>query len=282
MKKILQARILCVIGVLALIFLMPSRLDAQPPNNLCSAPISIVSIPASACGPTTAGTLVASTYTAFAGACGASGGNRNDIWYSFVARSTNPTVRITATFAQPSIQVLSGTCGPATMTSVGCATSATTLSLAGLTLGTTYLIRIWSDNNSTGTMTICVTDPYDVCASAVTLTSSPILTTAPGCIFGASTSATSFTTTTFANCMPAGIQRDVWYKFVAQTTNPTITLSNIGVGFTNPGMQLLSNNCGGNFTSYYCGTVSGSNIVINSNYLTPGTTYFIRVFSTTV
>ena len=40
-------------------------------------------------------------------------------------------------------------------------------------------------------------------------------------------------------------------------------------------MQLLSNNCGAAFTSYYCGTTS-----IVANHLTTGTTYFIRVYST--
>ena len=40
-------------------------------------------------------------------------------------------------------------------------------------------------------------------------------------------------------------------------------------------MQLLSNNCGATFTPYYCGTTS-----IAANHLTPGTTYFIRVYST--
>jgi hypothetical protein len=67
---------------------------------------------------------------------------------------------------------------------------------------------------------------------------------------------------------------DVWYKFVAQTANPTINLSSIGVNFANPAMELLSNNCGGTFTAIQCGTTS-----LAANFLTPGTTYFIRVYS---
>ena len=74
----------------------------------------------------------------------------------------------------------------------------------------------------------------------------------------------------------AGVTYDVWYRFVAQTTNPTITLSSIGVIFApNARMQLLSNNCGAAFTSFSCGTTS-----IAANFLTPGTTYYIRVYST--
>jgi trimeric autotransporter adhesin len=66
---------------------------------------------------------------------------------------------------------------------------------------------------------------------------------------------------------------DVWYRFVAQTTNPTITLSGIGSTFLNPHMELLSGACGGQ-TSLFCGTTS-----IAADYLTPGTTYYIRVYS---
>ena len=68
---------------------------------------------------------------------------------------------------------------------------------------------------------------------------------------------------------------DVWYRFTAQTTNPTIKLSNIGVDFTNPAMELLSGGCGGHLTAIQCGTTS-----IAANYLTPGTIYYIRVYST--
>ena len=51
-------------------------------------------------------------------------------------------------------------------------------------------------------------------------------------------------------------------------------LSSLGVGFTNPGMELLSGGCGGQ-TAIMCGTTS-----IAANYLSPGTTYYIRVYST--
>jgi hypothetical protein len=74
------------------------------------------------------------------------------------------------------------------------------------------------------------------------------------------------------------VLNDVWYKFLAQTTNPTITLSSLGVEFTNPGIELIASSngtCGGTLTAIACGTTS-----IASNFLTPNTTYFIRVYST--
>ena len=59
---------------------------------------------------------------------------------------------------------------------------------------------------------------------------------------------------------------DVWYKFTAQTTNPTINLSNIGVNFTNPAMELLSNNCGGTFTAIHVRYYFDCRKLFNSRY----------------
>jgi hypothetical protein len=151
-----------------------------------------------------------------------------------------------------------------------------------LTVGVTYLVRVFSNTNIVGAGTvaswgfdICITDPApanDLCAGFVTLTSSTSCVNTAGNIYGSTlTTPTNFTGPSCAT----GVVSDVWYRFVAQTTNPTITLSSIGANFTNPGIQLLSNNCGGNFISYYCGTTS-----ISADFLTPGTIYYIRVYST--
>src|SRR4029079_15267857 len=46
------------------------------------------------------------------------------------------------------------------------------------------------------------------------------------------------------------------------------------------GIQIVSNNCGRNFTPFYCGSISLGSAVINADFLTVGTTYMIRVYST--
>ncbi|MBK5271272.1 MAG: PQQ-dependent sugar dehydrogenase, partial [Bacteroidia bacterium] len=70
---------------------------------------------------------------------------------------------------------------------------------------------------------------------------------------------------------------DVWYKFVATKTNPTITLSNIAASITGTAsgsrLQLLSGLCG-SLTSLACGTTS-----IAATGLTVGNTYYTRVYS---
>ncbi|HEY6505232.1 MAG TPA: T9SS type A sorting domain-containing protein [Chitinophagaceae bacterium] len=271
MKTTIRRCALSIACVFTLNLFFPVYSFAQPANDLCANAISLTV--GTFCA-NTAGTLVAATNSgAVPGACG--GGTDNDVWYTFVAGTATPTIAVSTAPNQISIQLLSGTC--AGLASVQCVTTATTnanLVAAGLTPGTTYYVRVFSNNNTAGTFNICITNPSNnLCGAAITLTSRTSCINDLGTIQGATLTATTINP---VDCAPAGITRDVWYRFVAQTTNPTITLSNLGPNFTNPGIQLLSNNCGGSFTSYFCGTTS-----IAADFLTPGTTYFIRVFTTT-
>lgn len=211
---------------------------------------------------------VAATYTVIPVlGCGTA---NDDVWYTFTANSSNPTITLTAnTVANVRFQIFSGTC--AALTSVACGT--TPFTAAGLTPGTTYFLRIYSTTNAAGTFNICITDPHNLCASAVTLISRTSCTNVPGNMFGATLTAITITAPDCAT----GVVRDIWYRFVAETTNPTITLSGLGINFSNPGMQLLSFNCGAATTTFFCGTTS-----IAADFLVPGTTYFIRVYTTTV
>lgn len=266
---------------------------AQPANDACGSAQPIVSGTSCTLTPGTLRTaLGASTATAGINAfCGNAASP--DVWYSFVAQSTLPTIRLSGMGTNmdntPRLQIFNTTsCVVATLNanSNNCAsgTNVATLNLTpatALNIGTTYLIRVFTNGNSVAAGTaatwdfnICVIDNQanDLCGGSTLLTSSTSCVNTSGNIYSSTLTATTITAPDCAS----GATRDVWYRFVAQTTNPTITLSNIGVNFTNPGIQLLSNNCGGTFISYYCGTTS-----IAADYLTPGTTYFIRVYSTT-
>lgn len=277
MKPVRTKCILSKFGLLLVIYLMITmNASAQPPNNLCSAPTALNQTAASC--TTVPGTLVAATYTTFTGACGAGApaGNRNDVWYSFVAKTTNPTITISGALAsnQPSMQITTNNC--ASPVSVQCVTNNANLNATGLSVGTTYLLRVWSNNNTASTFNICITDPApanNLCAGSVLLTSSTTCVYTTGNMYASTVTATTISA---PNCIAGSVTYDVWYRFVAQTINPTITLNNIGAGFTNYGMQLLSNSCGGTFTPYFCTTTT----TLQADYLTPGTTYFIRVYST--
>jgi hypothetical protein len=269
---------LIALCLLAFICLSES-LKAQ--SNNCAAPTPLTSAPV--CPGPTAGTLVGSTYVAIPNACGAAAGNRDDVWYSFVAPAANPTITISGNLAlvanQPSMQLYLDCAGNLAPSVPNCVTNNAVLAATNLTPGTTYLLRVFSNVNTKVTFGICITYPSnDLCGSAITLPSSTVCMNTPGTVFGAGTVATTINA---PNCAPGGILRDVWYKFTAQTTNPSIKLTGIGASMmANGGIQLLSNNCGGSFNSFYCGTLAAGVATINADFLTPGTVYFIRIYST--
>jgi hypothetical protein len=267
---------------------------AQPANDDCSNAIALTSglTCTNIAGSLRNGAVSSTPTTGISAFCGDAGSP--DVWYSFVAQSPFPTIRLSGMASRmddaPRLQVFNTTScvvGTLDVSSNGCAsgTGVTTLNLipsTGLTIGTTYLVRVFTNgtdvsagNAGQWNFDICVIDvpPNDLCGAPTILTSSTSCVNTSGNMYGSTLTAATISA---PNCA-TGITYDVWYRFVAQTTNPTITLSNIGVDFASPGMQLLSNNCGGTFTSYYCGTNS-----ITANFLTPGNTYFIRVFSTSV
>ena len=257
-----------------------------PANDLCANAVTLTS--SATCTPT-AGTLnnAAISVPAITG-CGTTGG---DVWYTFVAQSVYPTITlsgtgVSVTAATAHIQLFSGTCG--SLTSLGCV-SALTFSTAsayptGLTPGTTYYIRVYSNTvaptgGSAWDFSICVADApvNDLCSNATPLTSGLACTTTPGTLNNAAISVPAVATT----CGTAG--GDVWYSFVAQSVFPTITLSSTGtsLGTTNARIQLLSGTCG-SLTSLGC--VSGNVLNSVTAYpagLTPGTTYYIRIYSNT-
>ncbi len=92
---------------LAIFLFLPIFSFAQP-NNLCGNATLLTS---STTCVNTAGTITGATYTTIAGACGAGtpAGNRNDVWYRFVANSTNPTLTISGALAASArFQIYSG------------------------------------------------------------------------------------------------------------------------------------------------------------------------------
>ena len=251
---------------------------APPANDLCGSAVTLTS---GATCTTTAGTVVNATFTSGPSSVCSGGTAAYDVWYKYTATSSNPTISLSsvgANFAaqNPLIQVFSGTCG--TPVSVTC--GASPLAVTGLTLGTSYLIRVFSITASPvpatlGTFNICIQDPpapaNDLCANAIALTSGLTCTTTTGTVANA-----TFTAGTAAACAGT-VEYDVWYSFTAQTTNPTITLSNIGANFTaqTPRVQVFSGTCG-SFASAGCGTTS-----VTPTGLTVGAVYYVRVYSTT-
>ncbi|HMC85625.1 MAG TPA: hypothetical protein VKI61_08865, partial [Chitinophagaceae bacterium] len=233
------------------------------------------------CAPV-AGTTVGSSYTAIAPlGCGSAG---KDVWYKFIAQETNTTISLSlVTFANPGIQLFTGAaCGA--ITSVACGT--TSIAATGLTLGTTYYIRIYSSSNATGTFSICMVDSAplnDLCSGAIPLT------TATGCatIYTLLNATASAALTGCGNASSA----DVWFSYVATSHYPSIVLSGIGASYTAAvaNIQLYSaGTCAAGVfsgTSIACATQSGATATLQTDTLvagaglTIGATYYIRVYS---
>ena len=84
----------------------------------------------------------------------------DDVWFSFVATSANPTVDMSNNNFDAVIELFSGECG--TLTSIGCGDlPVESVFASGLTIGETYYVRVFSYSTIapiTPTFSVCVFD----------------------------------------------------------------------------------------------------------------------------
>ena len=197
-----------------------------PTNDNCTGAISVT-----AGSPCTAIVGTSQSATASGSPSVASGNPNDDVWYSFVATTSNPTIAVTGTGAsmQPVAQLCVGpntaptqsTLGGTVFMNSGAALGTATLTPTGLTTGTTYYVRIFDASASNGayTFTICITGATQQdCAGALNVNS----------YFTLSGTATSYGTqeynATSFGCLVGGEHRSLWYKM--KVTNPgTIAFS---------------------------------------------------------
>ena len=246
-----------------------------PANDLCTAPQTIVK--STPCVGT-------------AGTVGGATGNpalddNDDVWYSFVASSTQHTIEVTATTGASLFTDVYGVACPTSSSTVVHTGNSNTTMLTGLTPGTTYTVRVSNAGTQAGFLpptdgafTICVDNPSnapanDECAGAIALTPGASCASTSGTLFGATQS------TVAGNCGGTP-DDDVWYKFVATSPNAGITTTSTG------GLDLVLNlragSCGST-ASLRCGDQSlggaGATDSISVRNLTVGQTYFVRVYS---
>lgn len=120
---------------------------------------------------------------------------------------------------------------------------------------------------------------FNICANAISIntdsTCVPGTSQLTGTLSGATADGGAITSACTAINAP-----DVWYNFVAKTAYPTITVSGLGSSWgTELKVQLLSGTCG-SFTEVACGNNTSVTPALTSP-LTPGTTYYIRVYKNT-
>ncbi|RYY47456.1 MAG: T9SS type B sorting domain-containing protein [Chitinophagaceae bacterium] len=224
------------------------------------------------------------------GGCGAT--NR-DMWYSFVASASSNMLTFSNIVTNPgglatlklNHSVFSGTCDG--LVRLYCSTEEVSMA-SGLTPGNTYYVRVYTSTNNNDhslSFDLCITSPpaNDECLNSIEVTPNTGQVCAPvnmvqGSTLGASASLPILTPPlTGTGCLPNN--NDIWYHFVATSNSHAINLSNI---VTNPETSTAKLNYGvfsgtcSNLTKMYCSTTNYS----NATGLTPGETYYIRIYST--
>ncbi|MFC4263752.1 gliding motility-associated C-terminal domain-containing protein [Ferruginibacter yonginensis] len=258
-----------------------------PSNDNCTGAISLTVNPNYLCGTTTLATLTSATLTTGVPvpSCNATGAN-DDVWFSFVATNTSHRIsflNVTGTTTAITSLVYSGTCGA--LTELIC--NGTNLyNVTGLIPGNTYYVRVFSTSTTVGTETvfnICIGTPppppaNDNCTGAISL---PVNANqlCGNTVLGSTAGATLSNTTPFPTCgVTNSWDDDVWYSFVATSNNHTVSLLNVTGTTTNMATAVYSGTCG-NLIQIAC-TAADPN-VINLSTLTPGNTYYVRVFTET-
>ena len=196
-----------------------------PLNDDCSGAYSVTVNSDLACGSVTAGTLIGATASATdATAC--FGTEDDDVWFSFVATATTHQISLNNVAGSTtdlyhslwtgadcsSLALVPGTCSdPNTSTPVG------------LTIGTTYYLRVYSWTGTAGqtsTFNVCVgTFPpapsNDICSSPLALTVGGVFT--DNDIDSSNASATTSSETPIPTCGAvnfATTAKDVWYSVI--------------------------------------------------------------------
>ncbi len=255
-----------------------------PANDNCAGAVSLVVNTGLTCAVQTAGTLESATDSGVP-VTPCTGGVDDDVWYSFVAGSTQQIITLSSVTPTTAMrmQLFGGACGALTHVSCGTVDSYTTPNT--LVVGNTYYVRVYSNvaTAQTTTFNICVTTPpvgppaNDNCAGATALTvnaGQACTSQTFGTVFGATASGLAV-----APCTGTA-DDDVWYSFVATGNAHTVSLSGVAGSSTSMNFGVYSGTCAGTLTSIGCGATgtAPTQTVIN---LTAGSTYFVRVYTNT-
>ncbi len=255
-------------------------LPPPPSNDECSGAIALTINSDMNCGSKLSGTTFGATDS---GVDPCHGESDDDVWYKFTAVQASHVISISNSnsvigYDSLVFEIFSGSCGA--LTSISCSDDDSVIAVNGLTPGEAYYIRIYSHDYGYNTFDICVrTLPpppvNDECTGAITLAVNPDL----NCGNKLSGNNISATDSGIVACV-AEAKDDVWYQFTAVETSHVITLSNIEsvLGYAGPIFEVFSGSCG-TLTSISCSDYGTVKILTG---LTPGETYYIRVFDSEI
>ncbi|MBL7953189.1 MAG: T9SS type A sorting domain-containing protein [Flavobacteriales bacterium] len=208
----------------------------------------------------------------------------DDVWHSFVATAANVVVAAQGgTDFDMVLELLEGPCG--SPTSIACADASVEneieqIAFSGLTVGTTYYVRLYSYTD------VPVTDPtYQICVVAVNPPANEDCASAQqievlepsecpdGSVIGSNALAEVSTGDPSCDVSEDGYA-DVWYTFNSIGNNTvTVELSNISM--SDVGMEIVDA-CGGDavFCAFGEDALGPQDITVD-----PATDYYVRVYS---
>ncbi|MES2587494.1 MAG: T9SS type A sorting domain-containing protein [Bacteroidota bacterium] len=260
-----------------------------PANDVCGTPLAFPVVPTNGtCATLSNQSTVSSTNSSITptGTCTSNSGTPDDdVWFTFVATAT--TLVLNATYVSGSTdvywQVFTGANCAGTAT-VFCSDNDNGGTMTGLTIGTTYRVRMYSYGSGVfTTQNICIQTPpppptNDECTAATSLTVSSTAT----CSSPTAGYITSSTASSQANDCYGTDDDDVWYSFVATGTSQYVGLSSVSGSTTDMMVAVYSGACNSIGSSILCenfyGTAGGSESVSG---LVEGNTYRVRVYSYT-
>ncbi|NBL64277.1 T9SS type A sorting domain-containing protein [Flavobacterium sp. NST-5] len=258
--------------------------DACPPaNDDCAGAIELIPSADTTCASTVEGTTIAATQSL----PGCLGTANDDVWYKFTATATDH--RIVTNNVSGAADIVTQVFDACGGTSLVCQdTPNSPINLTGLTVGSTYVFRIYTYSSTATirtTFNVCVQTvappppppANDNCAGAIALTPGPDFAT--NAIVGDFTSATTVTGLTYA-CQ-TNRAFDVWYSVVVPASgNLTIeTKTNTGTDITDTVMSVFSGACG-SLVEVDCDDDDGDGnfSLVTLTGRTPGETLYVGVW----
>ena len=178
---------LCLILLTSQSFAQEERgigpITPPPTNDSCSEPGILQVSPNNSCQTSVSASTISAIGQVNIPACNGITNIDDDVWFSFVATSSNHTVTVTPAASAPalkgaSLQIFSGTC--ANLVNKACNisdinnTTAVTLNNTSFIVGQTYFVRVFSAGAGTsyaGNFSICVTTPF--CQPAISGSGTP-------------------------------------------------------------------------------------------------------------
>ena len=268
---------------LALISSLSAYCFAVPANDECSGAILLTVNNNSDCANTYTGTQEGATQSL--PPCINTGYEAKDVWFRFVATATIHRIAVNSiNYRDKIFEVYSGSCG--SLTSIACVNSGASgeqdvTVLNNLVIGNTYFIRVYDKyaNTPQSEFTICIntatsTIGNDECTGAINI---PVNST-PNLQQHYSTYGA---TQSMPGCYGTA-EDDIWFKFTATANRHKIWVSVTDDKF-NPVVEVFTGSCGSLVSRgcYYTVEIDPASLDVDLTGLTPGTTYYYRVYGKT-